>query len=164
MNKDINGKISENKSKKKLACADIIVVGVILLLVVILLLMGQRACKVVLPAQLEDGATWLEIWNDGTVVACADQGYASETEYVFNYRSVSTQGKTIVIFAYVDGETGDEMAERVAYEFSSNMLGFLTAVQIDIPEDLEDVTLPPMETESDTEAFAGPSAEDALSE
>lgn len=128
---------AKGKGKRPLAKADIIVVAVILVLVIVLLLMGKRTCSITLPADVTDGAEWVEIWNEEKVAKLTDEGYTSETEYTFKYKTAGN-GKTVtVVYAYLDTKTGDEMAERIAYEFSTNAFGFITARQVEVPADTD---------------------------
>lgn len=129
---------SKGKGKRPLAKSDMIVVAVILVLVVLLLFMGNRTCSVTLPADMTDGAEWVEVWNEEKVVKLTDEGYTSESEYTFKYK-VAGKGNSsvIVVYAYRDRATGDEMAERVAYEFSVSALGFVSARQVEVPVDTD---------------------------
>lgn len=146
MNRDSVEKSIENptlNSKKKHG-ADIILVAIILVVVLMLILMSQRTCTVILtvPEGVDEGYLWCEIYNDREVVICSDTGHVSQKEYAVKYRAVGGKGETLVIFAYIDPETGDEMAERVAYRITSTALGFLTATPVDVPKELEEETLP----------------------
>lgn len=131
---------TKGKQKRSFAKSDIVVVAVILVLVIILLLMGKRSCSVTLPADMTDGAEWVELVNEEKVALLTDQGYISETEYTFKYRSVGNGDSVTVVYAYRDKKTGDEMAERVAYEFTTNAFGFITVKQVEVPKDTAAVT------------------------
>ncbi len=120
---------------KKINAAEIALVAAVVLLVGILLLMERRTVSVTLPASPDDVSVWSEAGNDGSVVLKSDEGFVSETEYGFKYRSVSRNGSTVIVFLCTDPDTGDEMAERIAYRFSTDALGFARAERIDVPED-----------------------------
>ena len=128
---------AKGKGKRPFALSDIIVVAVILVLVITLLLMGNRTCSVTLPANMEDGAEWVELVNEEKVAVLTDKGYTSETEYTFKYKTAGSNSSVIVVYAYRDTKTGDEMAERVAYEFTTNAFGFITAKQVEVPQETE---------------------------
>ena len=128
---------AKGKGKRPFALSDIIVVAVILVLVITLLLMGNRTCSVTLPANMEDGAEWVELVNEEKVAVLTDKGYTSETEYTFKYKTAGRNSSVIVVYAYRDTKTGDEMAERVAYEFTTNAFGFITAKQVEVPQETE---------------------------
>ena len=123
---------AKGKGKRPFALSDIIVV-----LVITLLLMGNRTCSVTLPANMEDGAEWVELVNEEKVAVLTDKGYTSETEYTFKYKTAGSNASVIVVYAYRDTKTGDEMAERVAYEFTTNAFGFITAMQVEVPQETE---------------------------
>ncbi|MBQ9780883.1 MAG: hypothetical protein IJW00_08055 [Clostridia bacterium] len=125
----------KGKGKRSLALSDIIVVAVILILVITLLLMGNRTCSVTLPANMEDGAEWVELVNEEKVALLTDKGYTSETEYTFKYKTAQSSSSVIIVYAYRDTKTGDEMAERVAYEFTTNAFGFISVRQVEVPKD-----------------------------
>ena len=146
---------NEKKAKRK----DIIVVAVILLLVAVLLVIGRRSCTITLttPEDMEVSYVWCEVYNDGRVAVCTDAGGVSQHEYVVRYKAVGGAGESVVLFACIDTETGDEMCDRVAYKITTNGLGFLTATPVDIPDTLEDVTLPALEIfETDTQVVQEP--------
>ena len=126
---------AKGKGKRPFALSDIIVVAVILVLVITLLLMGKRTCSITLPASMEDGAEWVELVNEEKVAVLTDKGYTSETEYTFKYKTAGSSASVIVVYAYRDTKTGDEMAERVTYEFTTDAFGFISAKQVEIPED-----------------------------
>ncbi len=126
---------AKGKGKRPIALSDIVVVAVILALVITLLLMGKRTCSVTLPADVTDGAEWVEIWNEEKVAKLTDEGYTSETEYTFKYKTAGNSTSVIIVYAYRDTKTGDEMAERVAYEFTTDAFGFISAKQVEIPEE-----------------------------
>ena len=128
---------AKGKGKRPFALSDIIVVAVILVLVITLLLMGNRTCSVTLPANMEDGAEWVELVNEEKVAVLTDKGYTSETEYTFKYKTAGSNASVTVVYAYRDTKTGDEMAERVAYEFTTNAFGFITAMQVEVPQETE---------------------------
>lgn len=142
--RDTVGKETQTKEKGKrpFALSDIIVVAVILVLVIILLLMGNRTCSITLPADINEGAEWVEILNEEKVALLTDEGYTSETEYTFKYKSEGNNQTVTVVYAYRDTKTGDEMAERVAYEFTTDAFGFISVRQVDVPKDSEAVTEP----------------------
>ena len=131
---------TKEKQKRSFAKSDIIVVAVILVLVITLLLMGKRTCSVILSADMTDGAEWVELVNEEKVAVLTDKGYTSETEYTFKYKSVGNSQRVVIVYAYRDQKTGDEMAERVAYEFTTNGFGFITAKQVEVPKDTAAVT------------------------
>ena len=117
---------NEKKAKRK----DIIVVAVILLLVAVLLVIGRRSCTITLttPEDMEVSYVWCEVYNDGRVAVCTDAGGVSQHEYVVRYKAVGGAGESVVLFACIDTETGDEMCDRVAYKITANGLGFLRAM------------------------------------
>ena len=124
---------ADKKGKRPFALSDIIVVAVILLLVILLLFMGKRTCSVTLDADINDGAEWVEVWNDDKVAMLTDEGYTSETAYTFQYRTAGSRASVTVVYAYVDKKTGEEMAERVAYEFTTDAFGFITVRLVEVP-------------------------------
>ncbi len=128
---------AKGKGKRPFALSDIIVVAVILVLVITLLLMGNRTCSVTLPADMTDGAEWAELLNEEKVAVLTDKGYTSETEYTFKYKSAGSNASVTVVYAYRDTKTGDEMAERVAYEFTTNAFGFISVKQVEVPKDTD---------------------------
>lgn len=120
---------------KKSRLFEIAMVAVILLLVGVLLIMGRRTVSVTLPASFEDSALWQEVANDGKVVRKTDEGFTTETEYTFKYKTTGRNGSVVIVFAYVDPNTGDEIGDRRAFRFDTNALGFVTAVAVDPPEE-----------------------------
>lgn len=131
---------TKGKGKRPFALSDIIVVAVILVLVITLLLMGKRTCSVTLPANMEDGAEWVELYNEEKVAALTDKGYVSETEYAFKYKTAQSGSSVVIVYAYRDTKTGDEMAERVAYEITTDNFGFISAKQVEVPEATDEPT------------------------
>ena len=127
----------QGKGKRPFSLSDIVVVAVILFLVITLLIMGNRSCSVTLPADITDGAEWVELLNEEKVAALSDKGYTSETEYTFKYKTAQSSSSVIIVYAYRDTKTGDEMAERVAYEFTTNAFGFISVRQVDVPKDTD---------------------------
>ncbi len=127
----------EEKGKRSFSLSDILVVAVILILVMILLVMGKRTCSVTLPADVSEGGTWMELVNDENVVKLTDEGFTSETEYTFKYKASSSRAKVTIVYVYRDEKTGDEMAERVAYTFTTDLFGFISVEKADIPESLD---------------------------
>ncbi|MBE6559220.1 MAG: hypothetical protein E7661_09475 [Ruminococcaceae bacterium] len=135
MNQNINDTEMQTnkKGKRPFSVADIVVVAVIVVLVLLLLFMGRRTCSVTLPSDISDGAEWAELWNDGQVVKLTDEGYTSETEYTFKYKAGKTKSTVTVVYVYLDKDTGDEMDERIAYTFTTDAFGFITAQQAGVP-------------------------------
>ena len=126
---------TKEKGKRPLAASDIAVVAVIVVLVITLCIMGNRTCSVTLPADMTDGAEWVELVNEEKVAILTDQGYISETEYTFKYKTASSDASVIIVYAYRDTKTGDEMADRVAYRFTTDAFGFISVEQLSyIPE------------------------------
>lgn len=129
------------KRRKAFGKLEIIVVAVLLLLVILLLFMGKRTCSVTLPADIYEDAQWVEVVNDGQVAIMTDEGYTSEAEYTFKYKAAANRASVVIIYAYRDRETGDEMAERVAYEFTTNAFGFISTKQVEVPMDTDATAL-----------------------
>ena len=125
------------KKKKSIGKLEIIVIAVLLLLVVLLLFMGKRTCSVTLPSDMYEDAQWVEVTHGEGMITKTEEGYTSETEYTFTYKAAANRASVVVIYAYRDRETGDEMAERVAYEFTTNAFGFISAKQVELPKDTE---------------------------
>lgn len=133
-----------SQTSKKVKRVDVIVIAVILILVLILAIMGQRSCTITLtaPEGFEGVYVWCEVYNDGRIATCSDTGMVSQNEYALKYTAIGNKGETVVLFACLDPETGDELCDRVAYQITATGWGFLTATLVDIPQELEDITLP----------------------
>ncbi len=125
------------KKRKTIGKLEIIVVAVLLLLVVLLLFMGKRTCSVTLSADIYEDAQWVEVTKDQQIVTMTEEGYTSETEYTFKYKAAANRASVVIVYAYCDRETGDEMAERVAYEFTTNAFGFVSAKQVEVPGNID---------------------------
>ena len=156
MSRDTTQNTPTQPKDKKSRIIEMIIVAVILILVAVLAVMSQRSCTITLTTPNDLNATylWCEVYNDTTIATCTDAGYVSQYEYALKYTTTGKQGESVVVFACVDAETGDEVTDRVAYRITATTFGFLSATPVDIPKDLEDVTLPDFGLfETDTEAL-----------